>query len=179
MNHQPFESWLLSEDDLDKDQSQSLRDHLANCERCASAEASWNEVQQLFDTTPQVTPAVGFATRWQARQAERTHLRQQRQSWILFGGIAAGSFVLLVMLIIQVVPVLRSPENLVLFIIYRLASLSAYVRAAQNLVFSLLGTIIPLVPSPVWIGLFGMFSMICVLWFVVLKQLSYSRSINL
>jgi hypothetical protein len=179
MNHQPFESWLLSEDALNEDQTRSLREHLENCDRCISLEASWIDVHRLFDATPQVAPAVGFESRWQERLAAQTRKRHFYQSWILFGITAGSAAILLILLGLQVVPMLRSPENLLLFLIYRLVAMVAYAFAAQNLAFSLFGTITDLIPPPVWIGLFGTFSMICVLWFVLLKQLSYSRRINL
>jgi hypothetical protein len=179
MNHQPFESWLLSEDALDEDQARSLRKHLENCDQCSSLEASWNDVHRLFEITPQVTPAPGFSARWQARLEGQQRKRHLYQSWILFAGTAGSAAVLLILLCLQALPILRTPENLLLFLIYRLVSLVAYVQTAQNLVWSLFGTIADLVPPPVWIGLFGTFSMFCVLWFVLLRQLSYSRRINL
>jgi hypothetical protein len=179
MNHQPFESWLLSEDALDEDQARSLREHLENCDRCVSLEASWKDVHRLFETIPSVDPAAGFAARWQARLVEQKHQRQLYQSWILFGGTAGSAAILLILLCLQSIPMLRSPENFLMFLIYRLVALVAYIQAAQNLVFSLFGAIAELVPPPVWIGLFGTFSIFCVLWFVLLKQLSYSRRINL
>jgi hypothetical protein len=179
MNHQPFETWLLSEDPSDEGQVQSLLEHVDHCDQCASLEASWKDVQRLFETTPRVMPRAGFAVRWQERLAEQKRKRNMYQSWAIFWGTVGSAVVLLALLYIQAVPVLRSPENLVLYLIYRLLSLIAYIHSAQNLFVSLLGTINDLVPAPVWIGLFGTFSMVCVLWFVVLKKLSMSRRINL
>lgn len=179
MNHQPFESWLLSEEALDDEQNQLLREHLASCDQCTSLEESWNQVYQLFEQTPQVTPAAGFTTRFQERLVENNRIRHMGHSWILFAGIAGCAAVLFVLILISAMPILRSPENLVLFIIYRLATLVTYAYTAQNLLYSLFGAITNLIPLSVWIGLFGTFSMVCVLWFVLLKQLSFSRRINL
>jgi hypothetical protein len=179
MNHQPFESWLLSEDALDEDQTHLLREHLEICDRCSNLEESWNDVHRLFDATPRLAPAIGFADRWQERLVEHNRKRNFVQSWILFGITAGGAAILLILLGLQAIPLLRSPENFLLFLIYRLVALVTYVQTAQNLVFSILKTVTDLVPPPVWIGLFGTFTMVCVLWFVLLKQLTYSRRMNL
>lgn len=35
MNHEPYEDWLLSGEELTADQQQSLDEHLAACPECA------------------------------------------------------------------------------------------------------------------------------------------------
>jgi hypothetical protein len=179
MNHQPFESWLLSEETLEQDQDRALREHLRDCERCANLEASWNEVHQLFEYAPRPAPAAGFTARWEDRLAVERKKRQVRQSWILLSLTAGIAAILLLLMGLQAVELFRFPQQLILLMIYRLATLIGYAFATQNLVFSLFGTVVNLVPPPVWIGLFGTFTMVCVLWFVLFKQLLYSRRISL
>jgi hypothetical protein len=179
MNHQPFESWLLSEEVLEQDQEHALREHLRHCERCASLEASWSDVHQLIDTAPHVGPAAGFVARWEDRLALERKKRHARQSWVFLALTAGAAVILFLLLGIQTAELLRFPEQLILLTIYRLATLIGYIFATQNLVFSLFGTVLELVPAPVWIGLFGTFTMVCVLWFVMFKQLLYTRRISL
>jgi hypothetical protein len=179
MNHQPFESWLLSEEALEEDQDRALREHLKGCERCANLDASWNDVHQLFETAPRMAPAAGFTARWKGRLAVERRKRQARQTWVLLALTTGGAAILFLLMGLQVVELLRFPEQLILLTIYRFATLIGTAFATQNLVFSLFGTIVNLVPTPVWIGLFGAFTMVCVLWFVIFKQLLYTRRISL
>ena len=179
MNHQPFETWLLSDDALDEDQTRSLQAHLATCDQCARISASWGQVHQLFEATAEITPEPGFSMRWQERLAEHNKQVHHYQSWIVLGIISGVAVLLLVLICLQIAPFLRSPENLLLFMIYRVGVLVTYTQAAQNLALSLLDTIVRLLPMPVWIAFLGTFSMFFVLWFGMLKQLSASRRINL
>ena len=179
MNHQPFETWLLSDDALDEDQTRSLQAHLATCDQCARILSSWGQVHQLFEATAEITPEPGFSMRWQERLAEHNKQAYHFQSWIVLGSISCVAVVLLILICLQLAPFLRSPENLVLFMIYRLGALVTYTQAAQSIAWSMLSTIVKLLPLPVWIAMLGSFSMVFVLWFGMLKQLSASRRINL
>lgn len=179
MNHQPFETWLLSDDALDKDQTRSLQAHLATCDQCAKISTSWGQVHQLFEATAEITPEPGFSMRWQERLAAQNKQAHHDQSWIVLGSISGMALFLLILICIQIAPFLRSPENLLLVMIYRLGALVTYTQAAQYLALSMLSTILKLLPLPVWITLLGTFSMFFVLWLGMLKQLSASRRINL
>jgi anti-sigma factor RsiW len=179
MNHQPFESWLLSDEDLQQEQELALREHLRQCEQCASLETSWNEVHQLFDTAPLVVPAAGFTARWEERLSQERKKRHTHQTWVLLAITGGVTTILSLLMGFQMLELLRFPEQLVLLVIYRIVTLISYVFATQNLVFSLFGTVVELVPGPIWVGLFGIFMMVCVLWFVMFKQLLHSRRISL
>jgi anti-sigma factor RsiW len=84
MNHQPFEEWLLSEDDLAPEEDQALQEHLQTCGKCVSLNTAWLEVRREFETAPQVSPAPGFMDRWEARLAEERARQQRKQVlWVL------------------------------------------------------------------------------------------------
>jgi hypothetical protein len=179
MNHQPFESWLLSEEVLEQDQELALREHLRNCEHCAELEASWGAVHKMFEASPRVRPAAGFTDRWESRLAMEKKKRHNRQSGFFLAITAGIATVLLLVMGIHAVDLLRFPEQLILFLIYRIATLIGYAYTTQNLVFSLAGTLVDMVPGPAWIAFVGLITMVFVLWFVVFKQLMYSRRISL
>ena len=179
MNHQPFESWLLSEEALEQEQERALQAHLMQCERCANLDASWVEVHQLFETAPRIAPAVGFTARWEDRLVLERKKRNTRQTWILLTFITVAAAIMFLVLGVQTLELLRFPEQLVMLMIYRVLTLVGYAYATQNLVFSLFGTFVDLVPAPLWIGLFGGFTMVSVLWFVMFKQLLYNRRMSL
>ncbi len=87
-------------------------------------------MQSLIQEAPVTAPALGFTVRWQERQAIQRRRNHQRQSWILFvitGGIAAA---LLVALGISILSVVKEPDQLLIFSVYRLFLLLMDVEAA-------------------------------------------------
>ena len=83
MSHQPFETWILSEEDLDKEQNSSLQAHLAECEPCRNLQSNWQEVHKVMTASMSPAPLPGFSSRWQTRLAFDRQKRQQRRMWIL------------------------------------------------------------------------------------------------
>lgn len=83
MSHQPFETWILSEEALDKDQNASLQAHLAECESCHSLQTNWQQVHNTFSTSMSPDPQPGFSSRWHTRIAFDRQKRQQRRMWVL------------------------------------------------------------------------------------------------
>ena len=98
MSHQPFETWILSEEALDKDQKSSLHAHLAECESCHSLQTNWHEVHKTFSTSMSPDPQPGFSSRWQTRLAFDRQRRQQRRMWILTLSIFAFASLILISL---------------------------------------------------------------------------------
>jgi hypothetical protein len=177
MNHQPFENWLLSEEPLSIEQSRALKEHLDTCERCCQIDSSWDGVQSLIQEAPVLVPAPGFTLRWQERQALQRRKNQQRQSWILFvitGGIAAA---LLAALGISILSVIKEPDQLLIFSVYRLVTLLIDVEAAGGFLSLLIKSLVSAVPLATWMGLIGLASMISVLWFVLFKRLIMQRRV--
>jgi hypothetical protein len=75
MNHQPFEDWLFSGEPLDPKQERELRGHLQNCADCAALA----EVDLALRTAKVVSPAPGFAVRFQARLARQRKVQRRQQ----------------------------------------------------------------------------------------------------
>jgi O-antigen/teichoic acid export membrane protein len=115
--------------------------------------------------------------RWQERQAAQRRKNHQRQSWILFvitGGIAAGLFVALG---ISILSVLKEPDQLLIFSVYRLVSFLIQVEAAGGFLTQMMKSLASAIPLAVWIGLIGLASMVSVLWFVLFKRLITERRV--
>lgn len=83
MNHQPFETWIFSDDPLQPMDQDRLKDHLQTCEDCRQLSDAMNGVQKTFNAAHCPAPEPGFTQRWQARLAVYKQARQQRQMWIL------------------------------------------------------------------------------------------------
>lgn len=88
MSHQPFETWLLDESGtLSQEERRALQAHLASCGQCQRLAQKWQAVQGELKMRRMVSPASGFAQRWQASLAERRARDQRRQAWKIFGAL--------------------------------------------------------------------------------------------
>ncbi len=171
MNHQPFENWLLSEEPLAPEQAQALRAHLSTCLVCQRLEQSWSEVQQLFAQTPPAAPPPGFTARWQARQAEESRQRQQRQAWRLLALTGGIAFLLMVFLGVYALDLFSSPEQLLMYVIYRASSLYFFGRASIEAVPGLLSPLVGALSLFVWLLALGGVSVLGVLWIVAYQKI--------
>ena len=88
MNHQPYESWLTSDEPLLPENEQMLQEHIESCESCRQLSYAWVEVQDLFREPQLALPSSGFAQRWQAKlmavQLSESERQQKRLSWAFF-----------------------------------------------------------------------------------------------
>lgn len=88
MNHQPFEDWLLNDMPITHEQKRDLDLHMRSCAYCSALV----ETGIALKSVKKVSPQAGFATRFQARLAERKLAERRRRIWgaVLFtiGGLA-------------------------------------------------------------------------------------------
>ncbi len=89
MEHQPYKTWILDEEDLSDDQQRRLNDHLAVCPECAQLSENLNSALVAIREAPEVTAPVGFTQRWSAALAARKREEEKQQARSL--GIALGS----------------------------------------------------------------------------------------
>jgi anti-sigma factor RsiW len=94
MNHQPFETWIFTDNPLQPEEQEQLREHLQSCETCRRAAIAMEGIHQTFRSAPSPAPAQGFTQRWQARLAVHKQAGQQRQMWILTLAMFGLAFVI-------------------------------------------------------------------------------------
>lgn len=182
MSHQPFETWLLSEEPLEAGQTEALQAHLKGCETCRQLAANWPEVRRFFTTVAPVQPAPGFTVRWQARLAAahlQERIRQQRrQSWWTFIFTAGIAFLLLILLIVQLAIVFESPERLLFVGAFRLAEVLSFANLLQELLLTLPYIFFSAIP-PFWWALFMVVvAFLCLVWFLSLRRLMLPRRVT-
>ncbi len=176
MNHQPFETWLLSDETLSPENASALEVHLQTCTHCQQLQDGWLGVVDIFDDAPDVEPAPGFVNRWQAgleadRQVELV-ARYRWQSWImliLIANVVAG---LIFLLGTQFLTTFESPAQFVLFWVYRLASTLTFATTAQNIFVTLLRTLTSIVPAGFWVALAAGMGASSVVWIVSITSLA-------
>jgi hypothetical protein len=174
MNHQPFKDWLLSEEKLTTDQTLALQEHLLSCESCSQIEAAWKEVNITFNKVPQVGPAPGFSTRWQANLAAY-HLRRQKQrGWVTIGFTCLMIIILLVLIATQLWSFLQAPGSFLTTWFLYLVNLVSIYFTVQEIFHSLPDylTIYTLIGA---FFLVGMVSFMSVLWLATFRKLSMAR----
>ena len=174
MNHLPFKEWLLSEEPLTGDQALAFRDHLRDCAECQQAQASWDEVQGLFQRSPQVEPRVGFTARYQERVAAR---RARRQRIHLGLTLLAGGLLLLVIVLLlgtQLAVLFQSPTRFLTICLAQLASLFVLFSSLQDYLVVLLKSF-PVLPLLGLTLAVGFISFLGVLWVTTYQQVVIAR----
>ena len=170
MNHQPYETWLLSDEALLPEQAQALQEHLQTCPACQRLERSWSGVEQLFRRTGLAAPAAGFPARWQARLAEAQRQRQQRNTWIMLAVTGGAAVILLLLLGGYALDLFRSPEQLLIYGVYRLTALYFYARASLEFL-PVLRSWVGVFPLAAWTLTLGLVSILGVLWIVAYQKI--------
>ncbi len=154
MGHQPYESWLISEDPLLPEQEQSLHEHVRSCESCRQLSASWVEIQELFGDPQLVKPSVGFTERWQTHLAALTLIeverRQQRAAWIFFATTAGAALIVLGFMVIQFFTTVQTPIQLFISGITLIAGLLNLADAIQIAFLPFLEVVLVSVPTFWW-----------------------------
>ena len=176
MNHQPFRNWLLSEEALSPEQTQSLNEHLASCDTCRQIESSWKEVEVAFKKSPQLMPRPGFTQRWQARFTEQEAHWQSRSGWLSIAATALVAVSICGYIATQVWAIIRAPGPYIAAWLDRLTAVFIDYFILQNL----FRTNISINPTYVVIGSFFLFGMICflsVFWLTLYQKFNLARRI--
>ena len=172
MSHQPFEAWLMSDEELTTQQDQSLDSHLQECEDCRELSNALHQVTTVFTSSIDPVPAPGFAQRWHQRLIIHRHQRQQRRMWLMTIGLFGIAGVILTTLLFLNHQTINWVYELSQFIAnFSLAA--ARVNQAWNIMRSFSGALPILVPIVLVLG-FGLFSAMTVMiiaWFRSLIRL--------
>jgi hypothetical protein len=181
MNHQLIKTWILTDEPLHPEQAKALQAHLATCNSCQSLASAWTEVRAILNSEPLAQPAKGLAERWQARfvaQNQDLALRKQRQSWWFFI-IAAGLAVLFFLLLFtQIIASFDSPVEVFMSGMYMVTGAIASLSTLQDLLTTLLNTMIIIVPPVGWVLLTGAMCSLIIIWLVSLRLVIYPRRIS-
>ena len=104
MNHQQFETWILQEPDLSKEQQRELHLHIKGCSQCQGFYQAVHQLDHLFNTAPEPAPAPSFSARWMVR----IQRRERRRNRLILGATLSGITLATVILLSAVGLELRS-----------------------------------------------------------------------
>ena len=176
-NHQPFEDWLFSSETLTEEQSRALQEHLISCDHCRCLAAGWHEVEGELKAASDISPAPGFANRWQVRLASQRAQRQKRQAAYFLIFSVGSAFLLLVALSILVWPVFQSPYPFLLALAARITSIYELYNTVPSTIFTLFNTFRQVIPPTLWVGLIVAAGSLFAVWIFALRKLAYERRI--
>lgn len=183
MSHQPFETWLLSDEPLAPPQVAALQEHLEYCESCRGLSASWADVRNLLVHSGPARPAPGFVNRWQMRfaaQQTRQGYRIEQEESVLFIGITAGIALLLMLaLLASGLANFESPSQVLMIGLYSLGNLISSLNAVEN-ILAVITQIVPRVMPPTgWIILVTLAGLLILAWTYVMQKVLVTRRITL
>jgi hypothetical protein len=146
MNHQPFEDWLLSGDQLSAAQRHDLHDHLSTCDYCTALA----EVNTALRATRPASHREGFASRFEAR-LQVQHARQRRRTfWGVFF-LALASAGVIIALALRALPYFR--EDLLGVAVAWIPYLVSLINSANvigEIVAVLIGIVARFIPGYAW-----------------------------
>ncbi len=179
MEHEPYEEWLLSGEELSADQQHLLENHLASCAECAQLATAWQAVHQALISYPELEPEPGFANRWKERLADRRAAKHIRLTWIALlvcvGGIVLTIFGL-AMPEIQGIP---SPIQLLSSLVFNLAEVLVTAQDTGAWVLSFLRGVPLVIPLLFWIAISTALLLWSLVWMIGIWRLPHlQRSQN-
>jgi hypothetical protein len=146
MNHRPFEDWLLNDEILTPAQKRELDSHLRDCNSCAALAETGLELRSARS----VSPAPGFASRFNVRLAARKMADRRRKVWgaILFG--LGGLALLIVLGGPALVSIFSSPAEWITLVIGYLLFLVTSLQTLSEMSLSLWRVFSGFVPPFAW-----------------------------
>ena len=172
MKHKTFETWILSERDLNPEERKALYDHLIECSECDRLDKRLRMVEHLLGNAPEFAPAPGFSRRFLVRldqQENRVHSRQ-RLFVLLGAGMAAA-----LLLWVSGLHMVFSLDRLIVDSLHNLADVggpAGPLGAVFSLSLGALANIPPLLPAALIMAGFAAAGAAAILWMKLLRMLS-------
>jgi anti-sigma factor RsiW len=171
-NHQQYVDWITSDDTLPTDCARELREHTLQCARCRALAEGWTSARRTIQASGMEPAPAGFARRWKALAAERTHTPAPRQAWAFLGATGLASIAVGTALAFQTFAEGFSLSSAIAH------SLSFAAGAVDDLsaTNAALETIVPTLyrsASPVlWIGVIALMAGVFAVWMAFLYRLA-------
>lgn len=104
MEHQPFKTWILDDENLLDEQKVRLSEHLAVCPECAQLSENLNAALQAIRVAPEVAAPLGFTRRWSVSLAARKREEEKRQARSLAIALSSSALVIAIGAMVIFVP---------------------------------------------------------------------------
>lgn len=176
-NHQPFETWLLTEGALTQEESHALQEHLNDCQACRKLSEALREVERELRAASVLSPAPGFVQRWQAHaEADRLRLYRRQTFFIMLLSIGGAMF-LQTWLASVLYPLIQSPVPVLLAVVYEFTSTLTLATAIGEALMTVLRTVVGVIPPTQWAAIWLALAGVGALWIITLQRLTRPRRI--
>ena len=171
MNHQPYENWLFSQEELEVDQLKELKVHLHLCEQCDVLATALAEVEEQLSSGKLIAPATGFTNRWRERIEQRKHSSQRRHTSLLFGAFSTGALILFLPLAVRWFLMALSPGDIVTRMMEQVVDWFAVFGFTSDVTTAVIDGMVDTFPTEWWFTFaLVLFSLIS-LWFVMMHRI--------
>jgi hypothetical protein len=169
MSHQPFELWLLEDQNLEPEQKRALQAHLQTCVHCSALVETGSQLRSVR----QAEPASGFSVRFQQRLSAHKLAERRRKFWgmILFvlGGLGLlGWFAGPILS-----PLLASPAEWIALLLSYVFFIVASVQALSDVGLVLVRVVPGFVPPFAWLVITSALAGVGLLWIISIWRLTY------
>jgi hypothetical protein len=178
MKHQPFETWVFIQDELDTDQKSQLLTHLQGCEACESLSASLFQLEKEVMNSTMLTPQRGFTNRWRVRLSEQQQRRKHRHTSILFGGLTLTASVLFIPFALRALLLVLSPENVLFSTVETAVEWWSWIGFTGDVVTAFVSSILETFPPAWWVISSLILMILGVIWFISMNRFSPSTTIE-
>lgn len=176
MNHQPYERWILMDEQLAGSQKRSLREHLDRCPQCRETHRAHTGLSHLFRSSPTPMPEEGFTARWQARIKQRESTKRLRIVGITLAIIIASVLLLLSSIGAQLPSLLDQLPQLVFQTTTRALTWLVFIDQIASIFEPAFRVGVKMIP-PAWYVTFGIgISMVFMAWlYTISESLAFVR----
>ncbi|MGD2156448.1 MAG: hypothetical protein PVG14_01465 [Anaerolineales bacterium] len=176
MSHEPYLTWLLSDDPLPPENMKALNDHLQDCHECRILRDSWFDLENFIRSVPALEPEPGFVYRWHdyhaLDQIEEQVFRHRWQSLITLILTLNVLAFLSIGLFLGLASIFDSPAQIILQWASRLTSFVSFVNTAQELALTVLMTFTQVIPNELWLAFAAFISVVGIIWIFVIQKYS-------
>lgn len=170
MNHQPFETWIISGDALSNTQEEELGEHLATCKKCSIISASLQEVEIQIKSLPVMRPKAGFTSRWKELALERQARALEQQSRRLLTALIIAAGFLLILVGLNLV-FNGSPLRWFIGLMEICVETIVGLKVLQNAIFAWIRTVPVTIQLAIWIPITTLFGFLGMTWVIALWRI--------
>ena len=154
MKHQPFETWIVLDTDLNQEQQRDLQVHLNQCSQCQSLYRATHQLAHLFKTAPVPEPTPRFSSRWIARMEKVENRRNRIILGVTLAVISVVTLILLSSVGIQLRSSLSYFPQVMLEMITLVANWIVFINQLSDIISPLIRVSLKMI-SPAWLYTFG------------------------
>jgi hypothetical protein len=173
MKHRLYEGWIIARDELSPDQERELQLHLEKCADCKAFALAEQALERKFSSVQMLQPQPGFAQRWRARVQERQNVSHHRQTSLLLGLLSFGMIVMLMPLVLELILILISPEDLLFEYAKGAVEWLAWFEFIGGFVAKSIRTLISTIPVEGWLSIAVLLAGACTVWGFSLRRLGF------